>query len=598
VKLPRVGLQAWLGVATVAVALVASLVVALVLIPTLESSLRNDRAVRVSQQVERELGEARADFSQVRDLQGLEVALRSLAGETGGHVHANLPPFEGNSDRRAILLDRRAEVVSQLVFLQEPVRVVITQGPDGGRLVVGAARIDRSLGATGTIDVAVPVRVTDGQLGIVRQRLTIAIGLVLAMASLLGLVLARLLGQRIKRLADTASSLASGNLKARAPKEGPLELRTLGNSLDRMAGRLEGLVDEITHDRDRAEGLVASLTEGVLVVGPDGEVTVANDAAQRFLDLPRITGSVQPGAVPPGLMDAVREVAERGPGSSDTMEIGVGRRELDVRIAALKERAAGVVVTLRDVTDQRRLARARRDLVANVSHELKTPLSAIKGFQELLEDDHMDPARRSQFLGLMSQEIDRLERLVADQLELARLDAGEFPLEKDEVDLGDLVVGVTEPRRVLAEAEGLTLTVHPPREGRIVVDVDAARIEQIMLILLDNALKHTPSGGRIRVSVDLQSDGAAVAVADDGEGISDDAQPFVFDRFYQGDSSRVGRSAGLGLAIARGLAGAHGGRIELSSLVGLGSTFTLFLPGARRVARLTDPPESQHPVPY
>jgi len=257
-----------------------------------------------------------------------------------------------------------------------------------------------------------------------------------------------------------------------------------------------------------------------------------------------------------------------------------------------------VVVTLRDVTDQRRLARARRDLVANVSHELKTPLSAIKGFQELLEDDHMDPARRSQFLGLMSQEIDRLERLVADQLELARLDAGEFPLEKDEVDLGDLVVGVTEPRRVLAEAEGLTLTVHPPREGRIVVDVDAARIEQIMLILLDNALKHTPSGGRIRVSVDLQSDGAAVAVADDGEGISDDAQPFVFDRFYQGDSSRVGRSAGLGLAIARGLAGAHGGRIELSSLVGLGSTFTLFLPGARRVARLTDPPESQHPVPY
>ncbi|MDH3227932.1 MAG: ATP-binding protein [Thermoleophilia bacterium] len=579
VRRPHFSLQVWLGAATVAVGLVASLVVVLVVLPTLESSLRNDRAVRLSQDVSKQLANARRDLQAAGSPAEFERLVQALAFNIGGQARAELPPFQSRPVNNVVLESQRDELVRRLPPFSETREVRIVETEDRGRFVIAATRLDVPLRADGSVDVAVPVRITEGQLNIVRNRLIIAIAVVLVLASFLGLFLARLLGRRISRLARTASDLARGDLSARAPNVGPVELRTLGASLNQMAGRLETLVGEITHDRDRAEGLVASLAEGVLVVGPDGEVTVANRAAQRHLDLPRGSAPIPPGAVPPEIMDKVREVAERGPRATASLATAVGGVELQVEVAALAEAAAGVVVTLRDVTEERRLARARRDLVANVSHELKTPLSAIKGFQELLEDAHMDPARREQFLSLMSQEIDRLERLVADQLELARLDAGEFPLEREEFDLGDLVTGVAEPRAVLAAREGVALSVHRPREGALIVSADPARIEQIMLILLDNALRHTPSGGRIRVSVEYRAAGAAVAVADDGEGISDDVQPFVFDRFYQGDSSRVGRSAGLGLAIARGLAEAHGGRIELTSMVGVGSTFTLILPG-------------------
>jgi two-component system sensor histidine kinase ResE len=594
---PRFSLQVWLGAATVAVGLVASVVVVLVVLPTLESSLRNDRAVRLSQDVSAQLAGARRDLEAADSDEEFERRVQTLAFTIGGQARASLGAFESRPVNNVVLEAERDELVLRLPPIGDVREVRIVETREGGRFVIGATRLRATLRTGGSLDVAVPVRISEGQLSIVRDRLIVAIGVVLVLATLLGLFLARLLGRRIARLARTASDLARGDLGARAPNVGPVELRTLGASLNQMAGRLENLVGEITHDRDRAEGLVASLAEGVLAVGPDGEVTVANSAAQRYLDLPRGAGPIPPEAVPAEIMDRVRQVAARGPRASASLATVVSGTELEVAVVGLADAAAGVVVTLRDVTEERRLARARRDLVANVSHELKTPLSAIKGFQELLEDAHMDPARREQFLELMSQEIDRLERLVADQLELARLDAGEFPLEMEEVELGELVVGVAEPRSVLADREGVALSVHRPRDGELVVRADPARIEQIMLILLDNALRHTPSGGRIRVSVESRAAGAAVAVADDGEGIPEDAQPFVFDRFYQGDSSRVGRSAGLGLAIARGLAEAHGGRIELTSMVGVGSTFTLILPDVV-TSQEGEPSGVQHAAPY
>ncbi len=130
----------------------------------------------------------------------------------------------------------------------------------------------------------------------------------------------------------------------------------------------------------------------------------------------------------------------------------------------------------------------------------------------------------------------------------------------------------------LARRDGIALSAHPDPGEPVVVDADPARIEQILLILLDNALRHTPAGGRVDVTVSREGGTAAVAVSDTGEGIPPESQPFVFDRFYRGDASREGRSAGLGLAIARGLAAAHHGSIALESAVGRGSTFTLRLP--------------------
>jgi signal transduction histidine kinase len=188
----------------------------------------------------------------------------------------------------------------------------------------------------------------------------------------------------------------------------------------------------------------------------------------------------------------------------------------------------------------------------------------------------VDRQHQEEFLGLMGIESDRLERLVEEQLQLARLDSGAMPLERERFDLEALVEGVVASRLPLAEAQGIGLESH--NDAFVTVDADGARIEQILLILLDNALRHTPAGGQITVSARRTPSEARLVVADTGEGIPPDEQPFVFDRFYRGDQSREGRSAGLGLAIARGLAKAHGGVIDLVSAPGVGSTFTLRLP--------------------
>jgi two-component system sensor histidine kinase ResE len=265
--------------------------------------------------------------------------------------------------------------------------------------------------------------------------------------------------------------------------------------------------------------------------------------------------------------------------------------ELELRATRLGEAPhAGTVVTLRDVTAQRRLERARRDLVANVSHELKTPIAALKGFLELLEGDRVSERHRREFVAAMSQETARLERLVEEQLQLARLDAGALPLRRERVDLGELARDAVAPRVALAAREGVSLSARPHPGAPVEVDADPVRVEQILLILLDNALRHTPPGGRVEVAVGREDGQATVAVRDTGEGIPPEEQAFVFDRFYRGDASREGRSAGLGLAIARGLAAAHQGSIGLESAVGEGSTFTHRLPSPPPGPPAADPP--------
>ena len=435
---------------------------------------------------------------------------------------------------------------------------------------------------------------------VVRRRVILAMIAVLGLACLAGVAIARVLGGRIRRLAGTAATLAGGDLAARAPRArvAPQELVTLGESLNGMAERLQSLVGQITAERDRDRAMVASLAEGVLAVAPDGAVTLANDAANRYLGLPEGAESLMLDGLPAPILDAV--LAARRPDAEpvDRREIALpGGVELELHAARLSsDPDAGVVVTLRDVTEQRRLERARRDLVANVSHELKTPIAALKGFLELLEGDGVSERHRREFLASMTQETARLERLVEEQLQLARLDAGAIPLVIEEVDLTELVAEIVAPRVPLAERAGVSLSARAAGGRTVMVRADPSRVEQIILILLDNALRHTPAGGRVEIVVDGDGAHATVAVRDTGEGISPEDRPFVFDRFYRGDPSREGRGAGLGLAIARGLAAAHRGAIELESTLGQGSTFTLILPMSRAAAPRPGDPAAAPPV--
>jgi signal transduction histidine kinase len=396
-----------------------------------------------------------------------------------------------------------------------------------------------------------------------------AVVTVLLLAAVAGLAMSRLLGRRIGRVADTAARLSGGDLSARAPQASPREVATLADGLNQMAERVQQLVGTVTGERDRARTLVAGLAEGVVMIDPSDEVIVANDAAMRMmgdgLD-PTLTS----------LVARAREEQRLVEGAEVELPAGGA---LAVTAVPLSEPAGTVVLTLRDVTEQRALDRTRRELVANVSHELKTPVAAIRGFLELMEDESMPPEARREFVGLMSTEAARLQRLVDEQLQLARLDSGGLPLAVEDMDLASLVRAAVHPRAVLAEREGLVMRVDASTPVPMVGD--PARLEQVLLILLDNAARHTPTGGTITVAARVQGGDALMTVSDTGEGIPPDAIAHVFDRFYRADAARARddrRGAGLGLAIARGIIRAHGGDIEVRSDPGRGDVFTVRLP--------------------
>jgi len=587
------GLQGWLVGALLAVGMAASLAVLLVVLPTLESSVRDDRAKRDGEDLLRELSGLAADPG--LPVLAPEAGLRQFAENVRDELQAEVRiHYQSNVLGRTVVVTapEGADLVPEVDGRVTPGRFALV---DDGGAVAAAAFLTSAGIAGGRVTVVRRVTGLAPELAIVRRRVLLAMIVVLGLAALAGVAIARVLGGRIQRLASTAATLAAGDLSARYPRGriAPEEIVTLGESLNGMAGRLQDLVAEITSERDRDRAMIGSLAEGVLTVAPDGTVAVANDAANRFLGLPEGAESARLDALPPAILDAV--LAARAPGAPAAdrrLVVLPDGTELELHVAPLAyDHEAGTVITLRDVTEQRRLERARRDLVANVSHELKTPIAALKGFLELLEDG-VDERHRREFLASMSQETGRLERLVEEQLQLARMDAGALPLDRQEVDLDELAEVVIAPRVPLAQREGVNLSVRTMTPGPVTAEVDPARVEQILLILLDNAQRHTPPGGRVEVVVGRDGQDATVAVTDTGEGIPDEDQPFVFDRFYRGDPSREGRSAGLGLAIARGLAAAHRGSISLSSRVGEGSTFTLRLP-----MTIAGPVTEESPIP-
>lgn len=231
------------------------------------------------------------------------------------------------------------------------------------------------------------------------------------------------------------------------------------------------------------------------------------------------------------------------------------------------------------ITRERELDRMRREFLANVSHDLRTPLSLIRGYTDALRDEVADPHERAEVLDIISEEVGRLQGLVAAILDLARLDAGVLPLHRDEVRLPDVARRVIKKIGVLAGEKNVQISFaadgDPPP-----VWADPARIEQVLWNLLDNAVKHTPAGSGVMIHTEATERGVKVSVTDQGPGLPSEEQALVWERFYRGDQARTrrGSSTGLGLAIVRGIVEAHGGTVGVESQPGAGSTFWFVLP--------------------
>jgi two-component system phosphate regulon sensor histidine kinase PhoR len=346
----------------------------------------------------------------------------------------------------------------------------------------------------------------------------------------------------------------------------------------------QALAGELAVVSARLTALLTHSPVGLLVLDGADRIVLANEAAARGLVVRAADLSGRPLAAVIAAREVqalVAEARERGSGARSLATLGPWERPFQL-LAARIEPTGEVLLVLQDLSDLRRLEAVRRDFLANISHELRTPLASLLALVETLEEGALeDPPAAREFLARMRVEVDGLTRLVQELLDLARLESGRETLAIAPVPVVSLAEGAA--RRLAAQAEraGLRLVLAVPPDLPPVL-ADRERIERVLINLLHNAIKFTPPGGQVTISACRAGEWVVVAVADTGVGIAPEDLPRIFERFYKADRSRATSGAGLGLAIARQIVLAHGGRIWAESEPGRGSIFRFTLPiGAR-----------------
>ncbi|PYO94865.1 MAG: hypothetical protein DMD62_03805 [Gemmatimonadetes bacterium] len=423
------------------------------------------------------------------------------------------------------------------------------------------------------VRVSTTLAVVDTQVHAVQRALAIAGLLMLLAAWFVAWFLAAALARPLVRIADAARDIAAGRPAEFPDVSGP-ELAHQVDALRAMHHELERRFEDLRREREESRTLLDALSDGVLAADKRGVVISTNGAARRLL------GYRDDEALPPlgelfhdrahrALMREVLNgaVVEEG-------ELDLGDRTVLVSARPLED--GGTLLVMSDVTDVRRLETVRRDFVANVSHELKTPLTAIAGYAETLAAESTD----SQLGGFAQTIVDnsrRMQRLVDDLLDLSRIESGGWQPEPRKIGVD---AAAREAWRPFAErAESRTIDFETKADSAS-VNSDPEALRQIFTNLFDNALRHTPPGGRIRVLAQRAGNALLIRVTDTGSGIPPDHLPRIFERFYRVDPgrSRQEGGTGLGLAIVKHLVEAHGGRVEAESEIGRGTTVLLYFP--------------------
>jgi len=450
-----------------------------------------------------------------------------------------------------------------------------TSATVGVPLLYGA-RLVRFRNQPVILRVAAPLDTVEGTVRGIQRTVTLtglaAIALALLVAYWLSVVLAR----PLVVLAERARQLANGDFSTRAPRgPGVAELTDLATAFNRLTEELQARLTEMGRDRDEMGALIDTMAEGVVALTDDARVLRVNRAAHPLLGLP----TEIPAYAPVGTLvrnQELRELLEESVVRPlQSREIQLGDRVL---LAASRRMAlGGAVTTFLDITETRRLEQVRRDFVANASHELKTPLTSIRGFAETLLEGDPPEKLKNQFLTSIRDNTLRLQRLVDDLLDLSRLESGGWTAGREPTSVAELAWEAWQMFEESALERDIAFTV----EGDADAVADARGLVQVFRNLMENGLRHTDEGGHLLVGVTRPAPGVVeVAFSDDGEGIPSRALPRIFERFYRADSSRardIG-GTGLGLAIVRHLVGAMGGEVWAESTLGQGTTIRFTLP--------------------
>jgi signal transduction histidine kinase len=393
--------------------------------------------------------------------------------------------------------------------------------------------------------------------------------LALLIAGVAGYLAASLISRRISRLGLAAERLAAGNFDERIETSVEDEVGSLGATFNAMAASLKGAFYQIKQEKERGSAILDGMTDAVVGVDKDLNAVFLNPRARALLESSDLGFQIR-------LQEILAKTRFSGPMTEP--EAQVGDRIIEIRAAPLED---GALAILRDVTEERQIQRAKAEFIANASHELKTPLTALSGYLEMLEDEK-DERVRAEFLDDMRSQTKRLQNLARTLLDLSRLDANAITFRNEEVDLEDLLYELRRDFGYTGRPVDVRVDESVPP-----VTTDPTQLHRMLAILMDNALKY--SEDPVDLSLSREDGHAVISVTDRGCGIPEAEIPHIFDRFYRAKGSSRADGTGLGLALAREITDHLGGQIRVKSRPGAGSIFSVTLPLA------TDSPNGRQP---
>ncbi|MEJ2263247.1 MAG: ATP-binding protein [Anaerolineales bacterium] len=454
----------------------------------------------------------------------------------------------------------------------------------GIQMLYSAVTITNNGNTVGFARLALPLEQVDSNVGEIQRTIILSSLVAAALAILLAIIIAQYTTRPLRELTQAAQKISM-----KGPP-GPLlsatqdEVGQLTRAFNTMGVQIREQFSDLEKEQGKLAAVLQQMTDGVLIVDDQGVVQLINPAAERMFSVRQsktLGNSLASALRHHQIVDLWQHSCKTGEGHVESIEFSTRHMFLQgVAIPLEKTLPGNTLLLFQDLTHLRHLETVRRDFISNISHELRTPLAALKALTETLQEGALDdPPAAQRFLSRIDSEVDSLTMMVQELLELSRIESGKVPLQLKSVSARDLLENAAERLRLQAERAGLDMSIEL-REDLPTVWADPPRLEQVIVNLLHNAIKFTPVGGHILLSADQKEDMIVFSVSDTGVGISADALPRIFERFYKTDRARSSGGTGLGLSIARHLVEAHGGRIWAESVEGKGSVFYFTVPVA------------------
>lgn len=449
---------------------------------------------------------------------------------------------------------------------------------DKSALALGCPILDDDGQIIGAVVVLTSLTMITAATGRMSMLIVILVAVALPLALLGAAWRTKNIADPLRRMNDAAKSMAKGNFDIRLDESTPGEMGELAGSLNNLCAELDNTIRQLSSEKSQLDQLLQSLTDGVAAMDETGTLTHYNSAIMRMfgaVDVSKREELISDEKV----WKVFDEVFDSGKPQTITYPMA-GDKVLWITVSPVvtsnRERV-GVVGLFKDMTEMERVEKLRRDYVANVSHELRTPLTAVRGLLEPLADGMVkDEEDRQRYYKIMLHEVLRLSRLISDMMTLSRLQSGTEYMEITRVDVNELVQDIASAYSSTLASKGIELVLDCPRPVPDAM-TDPDRIEQVLVILLDNASRYTPKGGTITLSARNTKEKICLCVTDTGCGIPESDLEHIFERFYKVDKSHSEGGTGLGLSIAQFIMEKLGETISVESEVGKGTCFTLTL---------------------